>query len=77
MASQREKLAELLGDFDGFEREMKEGTRRRRELDAERIEEQKVALQLLEKKLQNEVLQRVEMQKALKKVSITCDRRGV
>mgnify|MGYP006064081515 CR=1 FL=1 len=35
----RDKLQAILGNFDPFEVEMKEGTRRRREFDEERLRE--------------------------------------
>lgn len=61
----KQRLGELVGKFDSFESEMLEGTRQRREKDEHVVVELKEDMAQLERVLETEMTQRVEMNKSL------------
>eukprot|EP00936_MAST-01D_sp_MAST-1D-sp1_P000801 g801.t1 len=67
----RDKLQAILGNFDPFDVEMKEGTRRRREFDEERLRELAEELARLQKALERQVQIRVDMNQDLQSWMMT------
>ena len=66
-----DKLQAILGNFDPFDVEMKEGTRRRREYDEERLRELAAELARLQEALEKQVQIRVDMNQDLQSWMMT------
>ena len=66
-----DKLQAILGNFEPFDVEMKEGTRRRREYDEERLRELAAELARLQEALEKQVQIRVDMNQDLQSWMMT------
>lgn len=66
--STKDRLSTIVQGFDGFETEMKIGTRQRREKDEFRIAELKNEMKRLDNELLSEIRRRTEMNKSTQMV---------